>query len=124
VWEWNRETTAANAFEYVWAVSWTNGSVTPQVGYFVVKAAGASPSSGSLSQLLAVGLCVGSNLSPTGGSPPSRPTCVAEDDRVVLVLDDAGAVQTLFSERPSSARVQMKLAGQAAVSATVDVRYE
>ena len=124
VWPWNLEATKADSSEYVWAVTWKDGGETQQLVCFVMKRTGAAASAGTLAALLEVAACGLWGPSADRAQPTRPARCVAEGDHVVLILDDNRALQALLRERPSTARFSMTLAGQATVSADVELSYQ
>lgn len=127
-WKWRLPETRPNAREYRMMVSVVNKGREYIFGYYLWKQAGATPASGSLSDIINAG-----EKSVFEGSPQSRllkhltdvdVSVKPEGGGVVIEVRGRKNVKRLFSGRPGAVTFNVDTPGGSQVSKTVAVNYQ
>jgi hypothetical protein len=127
-WEWRKPETADRAQEYRMGVSVKNEGTGYTFGFYLWKRAGATPKTGSFSDLINAG-----QKSVFERKPSSRGFTIIQDakvgmtpkgDRLIIEIDGRKNVQRLFSSRPAEVTFKITVPGEAPSTKVVPVRYE
>ena len=126
-WSWNQRGTRDNAREYRMDVTVKNDGKEYTFGFYLWKHPGASPKSGSFSDLIAAG-----QKSLFERTEPGKMTIVrdakvrvkSKGDRIVITVRGDKDLQRLFSSRPAEVIFKIKYPDEAEISQTVPIVYQ
>jgi hypothetical protein len=126
-WSWRQPDTRDNAREYRLDVTVKNDGKEYTFGFYLWKHPGASPGSGSLSDLISAG-----QKSLFERSEPRRMTIVrdadvrvkSKGDRVEITVRGEKNLQRLFSSRPTEVIFKIKYPDEAEISQTIPIVYQ
>jgi hypothetical protein len=125
VWAWAQPATPVDQAEYDWTVQVHNGGRDFTFGFLYFKAAGATPSQGSLQDLLLAGQESVALISSGHASllDSAVVDAVAQHDTLWIRVRQQQTLTLLFSDRPRTAVLTTILPGQKPDSITVPVVY-
>jgi hypothetical protein len=125
VWAWAQSTMPVDQAEYDWTVQVHNGGRDFTFGFLYFKAAGATPSQGSIEDLLRAGQESVALISAGQASllDSAVVDAVARHDTLWIRVRQQSTLTLLFSDRPRTAVLTTILPGQTPDSVTVPVVY-
>jgi hypothetical protein len=126
-WSWNQAGTRDNAREYRMDMTLKNEGKEYTFGFYLWKRPGASPKSGSFSDLISAG-----QKSLFERSQSRLMTIIHganvrvknEGDRLVITVRGDKDLQRLFSSRPAEVIFKIKYPDQAEISQTIPIVYQ
>ncbi|HEX6648455.1 MAG TPA: hypothetical protein VF075_02910 [Pyrinomonadaceae bacterium] len=127
LWRWNQPGTPDNAREYRMDMTLKNEGKEYNFGFYLWKHPGASPKSGSFTDLLRAGQKSLFEPSQSGRMTIVRDANVkvkTEGDRLVITVHGDKDLERLFSSRPTEVIFKIKYPHEAAISQTVPIVYQ
>lgn len=126
-WSWHQPGIRDNALEYRMDVTVKNDGRQYTFGFYLWKRPGASPKSGSLSDLISAG-----QKSLFERTEPRRMTIVrgadvsvkGKGDRIIITVHGDKDLQRLFSSRPTELVFKIKYPDEAEISQTIPIVYQ
>lgn len=126
-WSWNQPGTRDNAREYQMDMTLKNEDKEYTFGFYLWKHPGASPKSGTFSDLIAAGQKSLFERSQSRLMTIVRDANVRvknEGDHLVITVRGDKDLQRLFSSRPSEVIFKIKYPDEAPISQTVPIVYQ
>ena len=126
-WRWNQPGTRDNAREYRMDVTVKNDGKEYTFGFYLWKHPGASPGSGSLSDLISAGQKSLFERSESRLMTIVRGANVrvkSEGDWVVITVRGEKDLQRLFSSRPAEVIFKIKYPDEAEIKQTIPIVYQ
>ena len=126
-WSWNQPDTRDNAREYRMDVTVKNDGMEYTFGFYLWKRPGASPGSGSLSDLISAGQ---KSLFERGESRlmtivrGANVRVKNEGDRLVITVRGEKDLRRLFSSRPTGVIFKIKYPNEPEINQTIPIVYQ
>jgi hypothetical protein len=126
-WRWRQPETKDNMQEYRFDVSVENAGRKYAFGFYLWKRTGATPESGSFSDLIRAGQKSVFGRTPAGMNSIIHDAGIKtklEQNMLIIAIRGKENVERLFSARPSEVTFEIKMPGEAPTRKTVAVVYQ
>ncbi len=126
-WKWRRPETKDNAQEYRMDVGVENEGRKYAFGFYLWKRAGATPDSGSLSELIRAGQRSVFGRTPAGMNEIIREAGIKtklDKNMLIITIHGQKNVERLFSAHPAEVTFEIKVPDETPTTKTVAVTYQ